>query len=143
MSHPTGDKPDEAAERARALDDLRALLDMFENEPSLPVPLAFSCSSYMPRHPTDERRSVQEVFAAAEKLGTAVTYNRREGRVETQWVRGVVSYRVFARLPQEHDDTRDVITIASPDEILRTTAIARPDLDGQQAEPRFRTGGAL
>lgn len=135
MSHPTGEKRDEAVERAAILSDLRALVDMLENEPSLPVPLSFSCASYVPRHLSDELSSVAEVFAAAEKLDTEVSYNQREGNVATTWKRGSVVYLVYTRLVRpELDKTSDVITVTSPAQVLPTAAtLADPSLrNGEQ-----------
>lgn len=118
--------------RAHALSDLRALVDMLENEPSLPVPMSFSCAVYLPR-PTSNTDDlvpdcVTEVFAAAAQLGTEVTYLPRDGRVETTWRRGCVSYRVYTRVPYPQEPT-DAITVASVSEVARATrpSVAEPE----------------
>lgn len=123
MSMPTGEKRDVVDNRAERISDLRAFLDMLESEPSLPVPPMFSAAAYLPRTPTNELQRVEEVFAAAEKLGTEVRYNLREGRIETTWTRGSVHYTVYTRLARpEPDKTRDVVTVTSPAQVLPTAA---------------------
>lgn len=139
---PAGDKRDEAAERAERISDLRAFVDMLENEPSLPVPLTFTAAAYMPRVPASDLQSVEEVFAAAEKLGTEVRYNQREGRVETTWKRGCVSYTVYTRPRPELDRASDVVTITSPAQVLPTTAVLDEQMTSMgDAEPHSRMGG--
>lgn len=156
MSMPAGENHGVVDNRAERISDLRAFLGMLESAPSLPVPLTFTAAAYMPRTPDNEVTSVQQVFAAAEQLGTDVHYNRREGRVETTWKRGSVSYTVYTRLLRpEPDKTWDVVTVTSPAQIPTATAtIVRPDLpqsgeavDEQMtgtgdAEAHSRPGGA-
>lgn len=130
MSIPVGEKRDE---RAELLSDLRALLDMLENEPSLPAPITMHATVYVPRVDGDMAVSLTEVFTIAEMLGTDVTYDRREGRVETTWKRGSVTYSVFTRLPQIEAPS-DLVTLTSPAQILTTTStIVRPDLAEREA----------
>ena len=111
----------ERAERAAGISDLRALADMLENEPLLSVPFSFSGAVYMPRVGGDESVSVAEVFAAAEKLGTAVTFNQSEGIVGTVWQRGIVSYQVYARVTRP-EPSLDTITVTSVSQVLPTAS---------------------
>lgn len=114
----------EAAERAASISDLRALADMLENEPTLPMPMSFSCAVYLPRPGNDTAGPVNEVFALAEKLGTAVTYDRREGRVETAWIRGCISYRIYTRTAG-FSEMPNTVVLSSPAQVPGLEATSR------------------
>ncbi len=128
MSIPTRDKPDESAKRAAFISDLRAIADLLENEPRLPIP-------YMPLMNSfpvgDDAAKIAVVFQAAELLDTAVTFDQARGVCETEYRRGQIRYSVYASIGPQSPAGK--VTVTSPDQILATTAtIARPDL----AEPK-------
>lgn len=113
MSIPTGDKPDEAAERAKFISDLRALADMLENEPQLPIPYVLDGTAFVDG--TDAEK-VAAVFQAAELLGTEVTFDRANGVCQTIYTRGKARYCVYASVGKESQTGK--VTVASPADVL-------------------------
>ena len=110
MSIPTGDKPDR---RAAGISDLRAIADLLENEPHLPIPYMLDGTAYVDG--TDAEK-VAAVFQAAELLGTEVTFDRANGVCQTIYTRGKARYCVYASVGKQSKTGK--VTVASPADVL-------------------------
>lgn len=132
MSIPTGDKPDEAAKRAKFISDLRALADLLENEPQLPIPDDMYGTAYL-QGTTAEK--LKTLFALAELLDTDVTHNRRNGVCETEYKRGSVTYCLYASVDKAPAPAPEKYFVASPAQVLANLGQAgEPSAAAQQVQ---------
>lgn len=108
------------AQRARFVADLHALADLIECDEALPVPYAVDATGFC--RGTDAEK-VAAVFAAADRLGTQVTYDRARGVCQTRLTTGRVSCTVYASVGKEPPIGGDV-AVSSPQQVLGTLAVS-------------------
>jgi hypothetical protein len=114
VSIPAGEKPDERDERASFISDLRAMADLLENEPRLPIPHGMYGTVYLngPSH------DLARLFALADLLGTEVIFDRSRGVCEAQYKRGAVTYELYINVGKPPKRQDDKIVVTSPVEIF-------------------------
>lgn len=106
---------------AQFITDLRALADMFQQHPELPIPHAMDGTAYI--HHAAPQVKVAAVFQLAQLLGTPVTYDQERGVCETSLTSGRVTYRVYASIPKPLR-TGGPATVYEPSEVLRAIGVS-------------------
>jgi hypothetical protein len=110
--------------RAAHIASLRALADLLECEPSLPLPYCMDGTGYASGVTSDKSEQVAAVFAAAKLFGTQVEYDRINGTLRAVLLRGNVRYCVYAKV-----DSRpfpdDKVIVTDPSQVFVAEAVTQ------------------
>jgi hypothetical protein len=109
------------SQRIQFIADLRALADMFEQQPELPAPYNMTGVAYI-KHQSIQVK-VAAVFQLAQALGAAVTFDDQRGVCETGITLGRISYGVYAPIPKP-TRTGGPAVVYDPTEVLHAIGIA-------------------